>query len=76
MFPTPLRGWQPAIAEPEPVPVTSGPGFGKMASVPSGTVQPLPRLATKRSGRSLNATAGACRFVEPPPVTVTAAQFM
>jgi hypothetical protein len=41
---------------------SSGPGFGKTTSLLSSTVQPLFRLATKRSGLCLKATAGAARF--------------
>ncbi len=53
--------------------VTSGPGQGKTTSLPAPLVQPLATLATKRSGRDLNAVAGV---VPEPEVISTAAQFM
>jgi hypothetical protein len=50
-----------------------GPGLGKITSFVSTDVQPLPRLATKRSGRDLKATSGAAPV---PAAMVMEAQFM
>lgn len=48
----------------------SGPGFGNCTSLLSTVVHPFPRLATKRSGRLENGTAGALRVLDPE-LTVT-----
>lgn len=83
--PEPVSPPLPATAEQVPVkvsaefpvlPVTSGPGSGKITSVPSLTVQPLPRLATKIPGRDLKATDARLAFLDLAAPMVTAAQFM
>jgi hypothetical protein len=77
--PMPFTAAQVPVYEPElsscSAVVTSagGPGSGKMTSFVSTVVQPLPRLATKRSGRDLKATAGDG---PEPAAMVIEAQFM
>jgi len=68
------------VSADEPVlPVTSGPGSGKMVSVPSLVVHPLSRLATKIVGRDEKATSARFVFLTilalAPPM-VTDAQLM
>ena len=63
---------EPTLSPPWTAFVTSGPGLGNCTSVPSTVVQPLPKLATKRSGRDAN----AAEAVPDPAVTVMAAQSM
>lgn len=60
-FPTPLTGAQPASVSgvPRKAAVTSGPGKGYLTSVVSVVLQPLPRFATKISGRAEKGTTGA-----------------
>jgi len=67
---------QVPVSEPSLFPVclstTSGPGLGKITSLPSTVVQPSPRFALKTSGREENAVS----LFEEPPEIVTVAQFM
>lgn len=79
--PTPFTALQVPVNEPELsatlslfVTSASGPGFGNWTSLPSTVVQPLPRLATNRSGRLEYAVAGA--LVLEPELTVTDAQLI
>lgn len=66
----------------EPVETTSGPAWGNCRSTPSVVVQPppaVPTLAMKMPGLVEYAAARRwkrLRFLEAPPVRVTAAQFM
>lgn len=77
--PRPLTAAQVPMREPgpSPVPVTSGPGLGKVRSLPSATLQPLFRASapTNMPGRAEKATAPASRFFFPPAM-VTDAQFI
>jgi hypothetical protein len=64
--PIPFTAAQVPVKDPESsateslvVTSSDGPGSGNCTSLPSTVVQPLSRLATKRSGRSANLTAGA-----------------
>jgi hypothetical protein len=63
---------EPTLSPPWTAFVTSGPGLGNCTSVPSTVVQPLPKLATKRSGRDAN----EAEAVPDPVVMVMAAQSM
>lgn len=76
--PTPLTAAQVPVKVPSPpgVPVTSGPGFGKLTSLPSTEVQPLARLATKRLGRELNPVSRSDTSRLAPAPMVMEAQFM
>lgn len=63
----------------EPWVSTSGPGSGKMTSLPSSVPQPLPMLAVKTAGREAKAVARLDTSVwrlEAAPPMVTLAQFM
>jgi hypothetical protein len=67
----PVKPVPPFVEEP----VTSGPGLGKTTSSVSTVVQPLPRFATKRSGRDEKAVVLAL-LVPDPPAMVIDAQFI
>lgn len=76
----PAAAWQVPVglASLDPLVTTSGPGLGKMTSVPASVPQPLPMLAVNSAGRELKAVsrlAGRWRLELPPPM-VTLAQFM
>jgi hypothetical protein len=77
--PTPSTAAQVPVKDPElsatadfTVTSAEGPGSGNWTSLPSTVVQPLPRFATKRSGRLEKATAGAERVPDAAVISTEA----
>jgi hypothetical protein len=75
----PVLAWQVPVGAAKLSPLTckSGPGLGKVTSLPGSVPQPFPTLATKTAGRAEKAVRfSTSRFFDDPLPIVTLAQFM